>query len=166
MMIEHRHHTKQGEEWWSLTHSAFNPGQNYTLFGLLAGVRGEESLHEPRGIPADISSYTKQAFYLWASDDGFECADGRIYPRTTIARWVAQGISEWLDDHWATDGDWHTPSWLTTAEFAEALRRHAAGTYADGSPRRYDVEYAMTLGAMVAAEESGHQCRIVFWFDN
>lgn len=51
--------------------------------------------------------------------------------------------------------DWHTPSWVTTAEFAAAL---------DGLERV--VEYRALLAAMREVESMGWEARLVFWFDN
>lgn len=40
----------------------FRGNRNYILFGLLAGVRGESPLFDPRGLPEDMSyAYTKAA---------------------------------------------------------------------------------------------------------
>ena len=91
--------------------------------------------------------------------------------------------------------DWHTPTWLTTSEFATVLRTydecaadrdgpdradhaHEAATgpasarafhrarLVDPAPNRPEVGYVAALGAMAAAEEAGHAARIILWFAN
>lgn len=49
--------------------------------------------------------------------------------------------------------DWHTPSWLTPAEWERMTR--AAGP-----------EYQAMTAAMRSLEKTGHVVRVVFWFDN
>lgn len=51
--------------------------------------------------------------------------------------------------------DWHTPSWVTTAELVAAL-----------GDSRHDVTYHAWLAAMQRAEVEGYEARFVFWFDN
>ena len=40
-------------------YSSLDLGRDYVMFGLLAGVRGEEKLFEPRGLPDDVPSTYK-----------------------------------------------------------------------------------------------------------
>lgn len=100
-----------------------HPDRHYSIFGLLAGVRGGEAVYKPRGLPDAVSCHTR-----WAWQDG--------------------------------DGDWHTPSWLTTEELAAVLDVAREGL---GAPH----EYLAILTAMRALEERSRTvARIIFWFDN
>jgi len=55
---------------------------------------------------------------------------------------------------WVTQPDWHSHSWLTTAELIEVIGE-------DIGP-----EYKAVIAAMQSLESSGHEARLVFWFDN
>lgn len=72
---------------------------------------------------------------------------------------------EYVHEHWNPDpactADWGH-SWLTTAEFAEALGRVSARRPSDP----VSVEYRVTLAMMQGLEAAGHPARIVFGFDN
>ena len=138
--------------------------RNYLMFGLLAGVRDGGAMHiPPRGIPGDLGWEADEDYHLYIS----EVADdrGKSCTQTDALSWVASGLSVWTNAGRTriSNPDWHTPSWLTTAEYAEALRRY---TQEYDSPYRLGVTFAAALGAMIAAEEHGCQARLVFWFDN
>ena len=141
-----------------------NPGRNYEMFELMAGVRGEvaNALIEPRGMPQDAGSsarYDNTHFiYKGATDDH------SIEPEKA-EKWVKDGIAEYIYDNqgkptWVTNPDWHSHSWLTTAEFAKVLRSYKAK-----APYSV-VEYEAILAAMQSFEDAGFSARLVFWFDN
>lgn len=168
--------------------------RNYNMFGILAGVRvPEEQLYEARGIPSDLGWMAEDDYTLYVDD---RCAgETKFCTRLDAEGWVRSGSSRWTNDkrNEVTHPDWHTPSWLTTAEYGEALRhynerREQWETDAEievarirreqpqfapfyeihkpGEAWRLGVSYTAILGAMVAAEEHGCQARLVFWFDN
>lgn len=168
--------------------------RNYRLFALLADVRGEGAIYPARGVPRDMAYHARDDYLIWVSD---QYPEGDGSTTTAKARsWVAEGNSGWWDAEcrYVTDPDAHTPTWLTTAEYAEVLRayqqhrpeyeveaaqaieqvRHRdPATYAllyahrePGEAWPLDVCYSAALGAMVAAEEAGHAARMVLWFDN
>jgi hypothetical protein len=61
----------EGDEYayWSVVRDKrFYGGRNYYLFGILAGVRGGESISEPRGVPDDISDAYKEQLKQWEGD--------------------------------------------------------------------------------------------------
>jgi hypothetical protein len=43
-------------------------GRNYTLFGVLAGVRGRDEICPPRGLPDDVSDIVKKNSDRWDGD--------------------------------------------------------------------------------------------------
>jgi hypothetical protein len=46
-----------GEPYWSAMGSDFNPGRDYTMFGILADVRCGGCLFPPRGLPGENASW-------------------------------------------------------------------------------------------------------------
>jgi hypothetical protein len=51
-------------------HVSVYRGRDYTLFNILAGVRGagHDMIDVPRGVPEDISPLTKKQYEKWSSD--------------------------------------------------------------------------------------------------
>lgn len=72
-------------------------------------------------------------------------------------RGLPDDLSWWMkpdeDGHWLGD---HSFSWVTTAEFEEALKRSDEGR----------AEYRAVLAAMKVLEAEGWTARLVFGFDN
>lgn len=52
----------------SFQHDPFSLGRDYTLFGLLAGVRGTHALFEARGFPEEVPFHINLAFDRRADD--------------------------------------------------------------------------------------------------
>ena len=100
--------------------------RDYTIYELMAGVRGEEekALISPRGIPTDVDMSTKS----W------------------IERW---------------EGDVHTHSYLTAAEFRDVLDEYPATEIPDKA--------WLSLGKVLDTLEQIYgkdRARVVFFFDN
>ena len=130
--------------------------RDYTMFGLLAGVRHGSAIFAPRGIPENISFTVKGSFYQFVID-GEKDGDGYI-SKVTAQEWVDKGWSKWIDKNYVSNPDWHTPSWLTTKEYEQVLRaREEITDYGN-----VDQEWYAILGAMKALKNA----RFVFWFDN
>lgn len=70
-------------------------------------------------------------------------------------QWVRDGRAQYREQHWVTHPDWHTHSWLTAAEYREALRRCQVW-----------CEYKVLGTILDSFEEQGFDARVVFWFDN
>lgn len=102
--------------------------RNYSVFSQLAGVRGNaEPIVPLRGFPDDSG-------------------------------WQAQHDNAWINDEdrtFISHPDWHSHSWLTPEEFAQAIND------IDVTP-----DYVACLAAMMALHNRGWKSRIVFWFDN
>jgi hypothetical protein len=127
--------------------------RNYQLFAAMAGVRGEGPT--PKGLPDGVSWQVKDAYTLRVTD-GLNQDEGSCCQGDAI-RWIKEGASTLWPERRAlvqlgdliTHPDWHSASWLSTAE-VEAIGGPLAGCAA----------------RMRAAETYEHPCRIVFWFDN
>lgn len=118
--------------WQSFAAMGFEP-RDYELFGAMTNgeVRApapDGVAFPPRGYPADADDDANEAYY--------------------------EGPDYWKRE--TPCPDWHTPSWLTTAEYVQAMERVG------------DVDYfwRAVAVAMQSLEASGHPARIVFWFDN
>lgn len=159
-----------------------NPGRNYSIFASMAGVRCNEPepIVQPRGFPSDAGWAARSGNNLYIVDHDTD-AEGHC-SRDQAMRWVASGSSEYVGDEkpeppaegeitefegvvvatknptWVTHPDWHTHSWLTTDEYARAIRKV-------GKPSE-EPEYYAILAAMRQFEAAGFDARLVFWFDN
>lgn len=165
-----------------------NPGRNYALFGFLAGVRHEgPPVAEPRGYPGDAGYAAREDHWMWIAhgrEPGEnECSweDAQRYAKTYGARLEGEyrpysstiyqlGEAPVTQTRGAEfDGlptmvahpDWHTHSWVTADEWAEALRRYDVQYKDDREP-----EYRAMLAALRSLEADGNETRVVFWFDN
>jgi len=162
---------KQGREpyWWNFG-GQMNPGRNYTMFGILAGVRDwpadENKSFEPRGIPDFGLCYTARGdLYLYIVDD----EDGRVDPGENYCtleqaqRWRRRIYNNDKGEPWYTEHpDWHSHSWLTTKELAQAFRWYKKETGYEPC-----LEYRVLLKMMKELEDKGeNEVVVVFWFDN
>ena len=147
-----------GHDRWSGFGGRINPGRDYQLFGLLAGVRGAmPPLIPPRGMPTD-------AGYSANHDNELAVATSQ-YPDGTdsdkAAEWVANGVSKWARKGFVTHPDWHTHSWLTLDEFERVLTAYYVPTGQTVSP-----QYCAVREAMRELAKGYGAARLVFWFDN
>lgn len=128
-------------------------GRDYTLFGLLANVRGVGGF-EPKGIPKDLSWRTENHYGLAVVEGDMSYG----VPKKTAQEWVRSGSSTWLTQKGSyervSSPDWHSASWLTAKEIKEVINKYDHSTL------------KATYHMMKSFEEEGHQTRLVFWFDN
>jgi hypothetical protein len=152
----HRGTDDQGKElWWEFCEPYL--GRNYNLFGLMAGVRGfQKAIFEPRGVPENISWGVVDDYTLFITDDP-KCMDHPGFcSLDDLRRWNGRLWNE----HRAIHPDWHTPSWLTTYEFAQVVEQ-----YNQILKEAHPLAQA-TLDLMQSLDRSGLKARLVFWFDN
>lgn len=150
----------------------FNLSRNYSMFEILAGVRGRDAKFSPRGLPAGRLGWRTQEVHALVIDYENDGGERHVTPRIA-EQWVSQGISTYPASRWnngphkgkpmyVTDPDAHTPSWLTADEFEQALNEYAVRN------RNRDVgnDYRAVLAALRALETKSIGARVVFWFDN
>lgn len=140
-----------------------NPGRNYFMFQILAGVRGEPLMYEPKGLPTDTGYSATNDNLCYISEDS-DSEDRYVTPENA-AKWVANGSSKYVgngerENIWVTNPDWHSHSWLATEEFEKAVN------YFNENADYRDAPYYALLASMKEFEKEGYDCRVVFWFDN
>lgn len=144
---------------WNSFGERINPGRNYTLFGLLAGVRGDDSpLYAVRGIPSDMGYYAASDYWLYISHDSKD-QEGNCSPEQA-EKYIQYGSHYSADSTRVSHPDWHSHSWLSITEFATVLDRYHTIPLHPSA-----VEYRALLAAMRVLNEE-YDVRIVFWFDN
>lgn len=136
--------------------------RNYWLFELMAGVRGDNKLYEPRGIPEHLSWMVQDEYTLRPVPSSSSANEGECTIENAHS-WIANGLSEWVnEDHRRiTHPDWHTPSWLNVAEM-----EHVYGEYLKSRhPSEPRVE-AIIAAMKALNQNTPDKSRLVFWFDN
>ena len=162
MYIEYRRKDNEAKTWRDFG-GRINPGRNYFIFGIISeGVRCETTFsYPPKGMPDD-------AAYMVRNDNQLYISENEGEGNTTLARaqkWVDSGSCKFVNDNdgnptWVTHPDWHSHSWLSTAELEKAMefyRENGHGT---------EPKYEALLASMKRFEELGFESRVVFWFDN
>ena len=184
MYVEYRN-KKQAKEretrgdgpYWISYGDGMNPGRNYTMFAVLAGVRGQytESF-EPKGkIPRELMGWS-------AKCDAFM----NIYPKKHEDKeWEGFVTSEKATE-WETWGrriilnengepthiehpDWHSHSWMNIRELEKAYKIYAKKASKEWNEKitKPPVEWMALLASMKALEDGGkNEVRVVFWFDS
>jgi hypothetical protein len=146
-----------------------NPGCNYTMFGILASVRGSyEGSFDPKGQVDDMGYAAKDDAYMLIVDKPREeIREGGVVTREDALRYVSYG-RKIIDDKWVEHPDWHSHSWMTIKELEKAFKlyeKHASTEWEE--PIKVGVEYRALFASMKALEDDGNnEVRVVFWFDN
>lgn len=164
--------TKDDEDkWWRSFGGELNPGRNYLMFGVLAGVRfrGIPGSFSPKGVlPAEKQSWKVQDdLYLYITDDG----EGENETTLESAKtWF--GGREIVNDN---DGkpfkvrhpDWHSHSWMTIKEVETAFKVYKKNAKKEDYYSNIPLEYKAILKLMKALEDEGkNEVLLIFWFDN
>jgi hypothetical protein len=187
---------------WRSFGERINPGRNYLMFAVLAGVRTDnpsDALIPARGPLNDMGFSADNDAYLYIHDTDGEHSEGTTKERAKD--FVEKQGCHYKNNNegkptWVSHPDWHSHSWLTTAEFKAALERYTVLEVKDWeeeeSYRKEDIKkwreagdadsviamlekpmphdiapgYQAVLAAMQKFEELGFDCRLVFWFDN
>lgn len=152
---------ERSEPYWSTVGGRINMGRDYDLFAKMAGVRDYDgkAMFEPRGLPETTSLTVLWDNQLYVADD----VEGDEYcTRAQAESWVSNGCSKWLrDDKSAvSQPDWHSHSWLTTAEYRTVLEAPRPNGWG------IDPAYFAVLAALEELERRNCNARLIFWFDN
>jgi hypothetical protein len=142
----------KNSKWYSSVAKVFID-RDYCLFGLMAGVRGNNPpVVPPRGIPIDLSGAAQDEYYYYVSEKD----DPKI-----IEQWLSSGISTVYDEKYdiITHPDWHTPSWLSLSEL-----KLVKGLLT--IIQEYEHTTLNSIIAMMEVLSDQGDVRLVFWFDN
>lgn len=163
--IEHSEKpSKKEKRYWFGFGGKINPGRHYGIFAKLVGVRNYEKygitpLSEPKGLPEELSYEAKDDNNLYISDDTTE--NERYCSREDAERWVMSGKSKIIDEHWVTNPDWHSHSFVNADELEKVFNDPKTQFNGEG-----ETEYMVMLECLRCFERLGHEARLVFWFDN
>jgi len=154
-------------DWWQGFGSNFGD-RNYTLFGILAGLRDRNVKHsfDPKGLPPFKLCYeVEHDLYCYIRKEGESRGDydGPSCTLEDAKRWGRPIINDSKGEPWKTlHPDYHSHSWLTLEELKQAFR-----WYKKETGYKLNVEYRAMLKAMEVLEDNGkNEVVVVFWFDN
>ncbi len=164
----------------------FALARDYLLFDALAGVRSRQfssddrgfaPLHEPRGIPDDLSLDVAWEYYDLIIEDGYP--DPRFWPapgcismeeaetrprvdRHFISQTMFVGTSPPRSWSLVVKRNWFAASWLYLGEVTASLQHHYV------SLGNLSWESRVLLASLSNIEEHlGHErARLVFWFSS
>lgn len=154
-----------------------NPGRNYTLFGVLAGVRGQyRDSFMPKGKldREEMGWSSRDANWLYIAENEKETDwENGVTTLETARKWEGYGCKIENDQNgrpaWVEHPDWHSHSWMSIEELEEAFNRYKVHATSEWGEDVTDVpiEYRALLASMKALEDGGeNEVRVVFWFDN
>jgi hypothetical protein len=129
---------KNGEAYWQCMGGRYNPGRDYTMFGIMAGVRDDsEQMFEPRGLPDGKLSYQVEDYVrMRIADEGSEPSDDEVTLEQARS-WTTGHYGETITNdaqgkpRWVTNPDLHSHSWLTLDEYRQVLNRYKFGEVTD-----------------------------------
>lgn len=150
--------------------------RNYTLFGILAGVRngyGNIVISEPKGLPEDVSEEVKKEFDRWGSDGHShsyftleELKDHyALVPPAKISGYVSKDDAKLLDEEGVKPSQWcQSVSHPDNYEFRKWIVDSPLKYLIDVLEKRYCEEFWIWPENYISEHE--HKFRVVFWFDN
>lgn len=179
MFVEYRNKERAQEDktegrkpYWYAYGGRVNPGRNYTLFAVLAGVRGQyDDSFDPKGIleKDEMGCISGREAHLYILDKPTSeiHEEGCCY-REQAEKWAQYG-RRIIKDKWIEHPNWHSHTWMSIEELEEAFNRYKAHATSEWGREVTDVpvEYRALLASMKALEDGGeNEVRVVFWFDN
>lgn len=179
MYIEYREKKEKQEDphhWWYNFGGKFNPGRDYTMFGLLSsGVRTSFEQSHPQKGELDIDDMSwviMEDAFLYITETGIGENEITIDEAIKYSKQYGSKIHRSKKDNeptWVSHPDWHSHSWLTIEEFEKSLKDYSTilSDFADDGPHYPSVQYDAILASMKALSNNGeNEVRLVFWFDN
>lgn len=138
-------------------------GGHPLVFDALAGGKsGQGFLYSPRGLPQDVSDIVlRRACYRLRDPADPVNPEEKSKPRSESSGppWVEIIRREGVDYEYCPIGWIHSHSWLTPAEIDASLRHRNLNrdSLSEG--------WSLTRSRMSELEASGHQVRLIIWFD-
>jgi hypothetical protein len=155
---------KTGDPGWTSTFAArLDLGRDYTLFGVLAGVRGGTPVYSPRGLPEfkEMGFATSRDYWLQVTDaPACEfCGECNHVSPQDVAAWRVKTI-EVGGITYAQHPDWHHPSWLYHHELEKVVE-----AYPDDKGYLGRLKGVMSMMKALNGKKR-KRSRLIFWFDN
>ncbi len=168
--------------------NSWEPGRNYTLFGILADVRGRQfpCIAQPRGLPNDVSKFVSNANDRWEGDAHSQSyflikelldVKNLTHPMTSyfhlkdyISYKETNEPQDWFDNY--------LPRGYTEISVEEMDRRVEQIAFSESEKFVTKIDWNMPykstcphfwttiLDGLVALDPNPENVRIVFWFDN
>jgi hypothetical protein len=164
---------KEGRKpYWFNFGDSFNPGRNYIMFAILAGVRGHyKDSFEPKGkIPMDEMGWaSRDDAYIYISKEPIQ-GDYSVNEIHALL-WEKRGhevIRINGKPTWVENPDIHSYSWMNIEELEKTFEIYKVRASEEwGEEIKVPIEYQALLAAMKTLEDDGeNEVRVVFWFDN
>ena len=149
--------------WVSTFASDLSLGRDYSLFGVLAGVRGGTAVFTPRGLPPfeELGFRTRAEYWLDITDTPpcEYCGECNHVTPNDVKAWGGRTLT-YKDTTYCQHPDWHTPSWLYHHELEEVVEAYPE-----------DKKYLTNLTGVMALMKTLNgrkrkRSRLIFWFDN
>lgn len=182
MYVEYRNKKRAQEDkkegrkpYWFNYSDRVNPGRNYTMFGILASVRGQyEDSFEPKGsLPIDEMGWcSRHDNFLYIREGVKDHVDNSVTLETAqkYAGWGRKIINDQEGNPvFVEHPDWHSHTWMSIEELKEAYARYCRHATVEWEEKitKPPVEWMALLASMEALEDDGeNEVRVVFWFDN
>lgn len=177
MYVEHRDKKRVKKDimvgvptYWNSYGDEINPGRNYTMFGILAEVRGSyKDSFSAKGMVNDMGYAAKHDAYMFiVNKPKEEVHENGCVSKEDASRYASYG-KKIINDTWIEHPDWHSHSWMTIKELKKAFKiykKHASKEWDDPNLKA-PLEYRALLASMQELEDGGkNEVRVVFWFDN
>jgi hypothetical protein len=150
---------KELQNYWFAWGDRINPGRDYKIFALLAGVRGRigDAGPKPKGLPENLGWYSKDYYWMQIVETEEECGSDDA-TRAQAESWVKSGCSTIRKtehgSEYVSNPDMHSCSWATYEELVAAVDQHAS------------VGWHALVAAVKAIHDKGCDVRVVYFFDN
>lgn len=158
--------------YWFNFGAKINPGRNYIMFAVLAGVRGryKDSFERKGRIPINQLSWSsKDDFYIYVSENPVEFQYSVTLEQAK--KWGERGYE--IIEHngkpsWVENPDLHTHTWMSSDELEKAFEIYKVHATAEWETEiDVPLEYKAILSVMRTLEGEGeNEVRVVFCFDN
>lgn len=161
---------KEDLSWYSFSIDELILRRDYTMFYILSEVRGyaPNSFSVKGKIPFEELSASLQdirTMLISKIDDEYgEIGDCTL---ETAKKWQTEdncrihSLNSEIENWRVDDPDCHTDTWLSFAEYEQAL--HYYENYIHKAPF---IEYLAVYAVMKTYQDAGFETRLVMWFDN
>jgi len=126
--------------------------RNYDMFGIMAGVRGGDSLYDPKGLPSDPSHRVIECCTYYVAVNPLDAS-----PESSETEMLA--TARYFGSGRLYNPDLHNFSWLSLKEYKNVLKAYSKKY---GKP---NVTWESILISMKFFKKRGFKPRLVFWFE-